>query len=137
MTKFCKTRVPETLKEKMDSLKDDADAVKAFGVEFGTQMCNDLIEIGVEVLHFYTLNLEKVTYGILSGLGYEVKGAANESDAASMVAKGSAWARVGDNVKTSEGNGVVAEISKDGTATITLEGGKSVSLPKGSYEKVF
>ena len=138
MTKFCKTRVPEALQQKMDSIKDDADAVKAFGVEFGTEMCSDLTKIGVEVLHFYTLNLEKVTYGILNGLGYEVKGAANESDAASMVAKGSAWARVGDNVKTNEGaKGVVAEMGKDGTATITLEDGKSVSLPKGSYEKVF
>jgi len=87
MTKFCKTRVPAELQAKMDSIKDDADAIKAFGVEFGIQMCKDLMEIGVDVLHFYTLNLEKVTFGILKGLGYEVKGVVDESDAQTMVAK--------------------------------------------------
>ena len=64
MTKFCKTRVPAELQSKMDSIQEDADAVKKFGVEFGIQMCQELIKIGVDVLHFYTLNLEKVVYGI-------------------------------------------------------------------------
>ena len=38
MTKFCKTRVPKPLEEKMDSMKDDPDAVKKFGVEFGAEV---------------------------------------------------------------------------------------------------
>ena len=138
MTKFCKTRVPEALQAKMDSIKDDAAAVKEFGVEYGIEMCNDLIKIGVEVLHFYTLNLEKVTYGILGGLGYEVKASADESDAASMVAKGSAWAREGDNVKTKDGaTGTVLEIFKDGSAKIDLGDQKIVTLKKEEYSKVF
>ncbi|KAL3929887.1 MAG: hypothetical protein SGBAC_012015 [Bacillariaceae sp.] len=138
MTKFCKTRVPESLQAKMDSMKDDADAVKAFGVEYGIEMCKDLTKIGVDVLHFYTLNLEKVTYGILGGLGYEVKSAAIENDAASMVAMGSAWARVGDQVKTSDGaTGTVLEIFANGSAKIALEGKDPVSLPKTQYSKVF
>ncbi len=138
MTKFCKTRVPAELKAKMDSLKDDPDGVKAFGVEFGIQMCEDLIEIGVEVLHFYTLNLEKITYGILNGLGYEVKGAADESDAKTMVAKGSAWARVGDKVKTAQGEGTVATIDNDGTATVEFEGETpTATYKKDEYTKVF
>ena len=138
MTKFCKTRVPAELKAKMDSLKDDPDGVKAFGVEFGVQMCQDLIEIGVEVLHFYTLNLEKITYGILNGLGYEVKGAADESDAKTMVAKGSAWARVGDKVKTAQGEGTVTAIDNDGTATVEFEGETATAIyKKDEYSKVF
>ena len=136
MTKFCKTRVPAELQAKMDSIKDDADAVKAFGVEFGIQMCTDLTPI-VDVLHFYTLNLEKVTFGILEGLGYEVKTAANEADAASMVAKGSAWARVGDTVKTSDGNGIVQDINKDGSAVVAIEGGATSTYKKDDYSKVF
>jgi methylenetetrahydrofolate reductase (NADPH) len=126
----------------MDAIKDDTDAVKKFGVEYGIEMCSDLIKIGVEVLHFYTLNLEKVTYGILEGLGFEVKSDADESDAASMVAKGSAWARVGDNVKTKDGAvGVVLEILKDGSAKIALSDRPlekpTVTLPKDQYSKVF
>ena len=138
MTKFCKTRVPADLKAKMDSIKDDPDAVKAFGVEFGIQMCQDLIEIGVDVLHFYTLNLEKITYGILTGLGYEVKGSVDESDAQTMIAKGSAWARVGDKVKTPQGEGTVTAIESDGSATIDFEGETpTATLKKEEYSKVF
>lgn len=138
MTKFCKTRVPTDLRAKMDSLKDDPEAVKAFGIEFGIQMCQDLIEIGVDVLHFYTLNLEKTTYGILSGLGYEVKGDANDNDAQTMVAKGSAWARVGDTVKTAHGVGIVQAIESDGSATIEFEGETpTATLKKEEYSKVF
>lgn len=136
MTKFCKTRVPTELQAKMDSLKDDADAIKAFGMEYGVQMCKDLSPL-VDVLHFYTLNLEKVTFGILEGLGYEVKTEADEADAASMVAKGSAWARVGDTVKTSDGNGVVQEILKDGSAVVAIEGGATSTYKKEDYSKVF
>jgi methylenetetrahydrofolate reductase (NADPH) len=87
MTKFCKTRVPAELQAKMDNIKDDDDAIKAFGIDYGTQMCQNLMEIGVDVLHFYTLNLEKVTFGILERLGYNVKGVADERDASTMVAK--------------------------------------------------
>lgn len=138
MTKFCKTRVPADLRAKMDSLKDDSDAVKAFGVEYGIEMCKDLMKIGVDVLHFYTLNLEKITYGILSGLGYEVKGTADESDANTQQAKGSAWARVGDRVKTTHGVGIVKVIESDGSATIEFEGDNPlVTVSKDDYSKVF
>jgi len=138
MTKFCKTRVPAELKTKMESLKDDPDGVKAFGVEFGVQMCQDLIEIGVDVLHFYTLNLEKITYGILDGLGYEVKGTVDESDAKTMIAKGSAWARVGDKVKTPQGEGTVTAIESDGTATVEFAGETATAtFKKEEYSKVF
>jgi len=138
MTKFCKTRVPAELKAKMDSLKDDPDAVKIFGVEFGVQMCNDLIDIGVDVLHFYTLNLEKITYGILSGLGYEVKGSVDESDANTQQAKGSAWARVGDKVKSVHGVGTVKTLESDGSATIEFEGDTPLTtVSKEDYSKVF
>mmetsp|Transcript_25698 Transcript_25698/g.60247 ORF Transcript_25698/g.60247 Transcript_25698/m.60247 type:complete len:404 (+) Transcript_25698:117-1328(+) len=138
MTKFCKTRVPTELRAKMDSLKDDPDKVKAFGVEFGIQMCEDLIKIGVDVLHFYTLNLEKITYGILGGLGYDVKGSVDESDAQTMIAKGSAWARVGDKVKTSQGEGTVTAIDSDGSATVEFPGeATKATFKKGEYEKVF
>merc|ERR1712176_1515597 len=138
MTKFCKTRVPTDLREKMESLKDDPDKVKAFGIEFGVKMCEDLIEIGVDVLHFYTLNLEKITYGILSGLGYEVKGTVDESDANTQQAKGSAWARVGDKVMTTRGAGIVKIVESDGSAVIEFEGDTPVvTVSKDEYSKIF
>lgn len=138
MTKFCKTRVPKDLEEKMDSMKDDPHAVKKFGVEFGAEMCRSLLDFGVEILHFYTLNLEKVVYGITDELGITsgLIEQSNEKDAKDMVAVGSAWARVGDTVKASAGQGVVKEIKADGSAVVDIDG-KAVELAKGLYQKVF
>jgi len=141
MTKFCKTRVPKWLHDKMESIKDDPAAVKSFGVEFGEQLCKDLIESGlVEVLHFYTLNLEKVVYGITDKLGFSDNALAlvDEKDAASMAAVGSAWARVGDEVTCEQGNGTVEEIKKDGSAVILIKTTNTkVEVAKGAYKKVF
>ncbi len=43
------------------------------GVEFGTQLCRDLIAVNAVGLHIYTLNLEIVTNGILKELGLFVE----------------------------------------------------------------
>jgi methylenetetrahydrofolate reductase (NADPH) len=139
MTKFCKTRVPKTLEDRMDSMKDDPEAVKKFGVEYGAEVCRSLLDFGVQILHFYTLNLEKVVYGITDELGITsgLIEKSEESDAKDMVAVGSAWARAGDTVKSSSGQqGVVKEIKVDGTAIVDIDG-NNVELAKGSYEKVF
>lgn len=144
MSKFCKSRVPKDLQAKMDSIKDDAAAVKEFGIEYGTNVCKDLMDSGlIEVLHFYTLNLEKVVYGVTDNLGFSEGALAmvNEKDAASMVAKGSAWARVGDEVTCAQGKGIVEELKSDGAAIIVIkEEGKDdvkVTVAKGDYKKVF
>mmetsp|Transcript_3598 Transcript_3598/g.7452 ORF Transcript_3598/g.7452 Transcript_3598/m.7452 type:complete len:427 (-) Transcript_3598:104-1384(-) len=146
MTKFCKTRVPESLFAKLEEIKDDDATVKAFGVTFGAQMCKDIIAYNdTPGLHFYTLNLEKVVYGILDAIGVTKSASVktDESDAKSMVAVGSAWARVGDIVSTSDGEGTVTEMQPDGTATIVLNnldsaGEKKPSLKLGvtEYSKV-
>ena len=52
MTKFCKSRVPKDLEEKMDSMKDDVDAVKKFGVEYGAEVCRSLLDSGVKILQY-------------------------------------------------------------------------------------
>lgn len=50
--------------------------MRAAGVRIGATMCRALLAAGHKGLHFYTLNLEKVTYGILRELGLykEVEG---------------------------------------------------------------
>lgn len=70
MIKFCKTRVPDSLMAKMEELKDDADAIKKFGIEFGIDMCKRMQEMGAPGFHFYTLNTSPVTVAIIEGLGY-------------------------------------------------------------------
>ena len=151
MTKFCKSRVPPALEAGMSQAAAETTneaAVKQFGIEFGAQMCRDLMAFGVPALHFYTLNLEKVVYGVLDAIGFSDQASlqANEADANSMKAVGSAWARVGDSVTSIFGQGVVTEMRQDngGAAVIRIEswelaGGQNPTayLQHGQFEKIF
>ena len=47
MTGMCKSRVPSNVWESLDAIKDDATAVKNFGIEFGTKLCRDLLATGL------------------------------------------------------------------------------------------
>eukprot|EP00903_Cladosiphon_okamuranus_P011186 g10555.t1 len=87
MTGFCFTRVPPALMAKLEEIQGDEKAVKAFGVEHGAEMCKALLAAGAPGLHFYTLNLEKVTVGILDRLDLlgDYKMAEREEDTAQMI----------------------------------------------------
>lgn len=69
MTAFCKTRVPQWVNDMVEAVKDDDVKVKEAGVSIGVRMCRQIIDAGFNGLHLYTLNLEKVLYGILRELG--------------------------------------------------------------------
>jgi len=69
MTDFCKTKIPQAIQNRIDSIKHDEKAVQQYGVELGIEMCKKIILSGVSPgLHFYTLNKEKITRAILEGL---------------------------------------------------------------------
>jgi methylenetetrahydrofolate reductase (NADPH) len=70
MAKFCKTRVPAEMKAELAPIKDDEEAVKAFGLAFGVRMCKQLLAAGAVGLHFYTLNSSVLTGKICDQLGY-------------------------------------------------------------------
>lgn len=74
MTGFCKTRVPQDLADKIESLKDNEEALKAFGIEHGADMCKKLLAAGTPGLHLYSLNLEPTVLGILERVGFVSSG---------------------------------------------------------------
>jgi methylenetetrahydrofolate reductase (NADPH) len=83
MTSFCKTYVPPAVAAAVEAVKDDDDAVKAYGIELGTSMCKELLAGGVPGIHLYTLNLERSAVAILENLGLvEAQQAANGEAAA-------------------------------------------------------
>ena len=73
MTAFCKTRVPAEVVAGLEAVKEDEAAVKQFGIDLGAKMCEELEAMGTPGLHFYTLNLEKVTFGVMKKLGLYVE----------------------------------------------------------------
>ena len=68
MTTLCKTHVPQKIKDALEPIKNDDEAVKNYGIQLCTEMCKTLLDAGVPSLHFYTLNLEKSVIQILSSL---------------------------------------------------------------------
>ncbi|XP_062212821.1 methylenetetrahydrofolate reductase (NADH) 1 [Phragmites australis] len=69
MTGFCKTKIPAEITAALDPIKDNEEAVKAYGVHLGTEMCKKILASGIKTLHLYTLNMEKSALAILMNLG--------------------------------------------------------------------
>lgn len=65
MTGFCKTKVPPGILTALEPIKDNDEAVKAYGIHLATEMCKQILAAGIMTLHLYTLNLEKSAIGIL------------------------------------------------------------------------
>lgn len=76
MTQFCRTIVPPHVWERLSPIRDDDEAVKAYGVKLCINMCKTLSEAGIPGFHFYTLNLEKSVLAVLKGLDIEESTAA-------------------------------------------------------------
>merc|ERR1719333_360350 len=69
MTSLCKTKLPPTLMDALEPIKDDDQKVKDFGVQLAVRSCQELVARGTPGLHFYTLNLETSVMRIIKGLG--------------------------------------------------------------------
>ncbi|MDB6076406.1 MAG: metF [Akkermansiaceae bacterium] len=62
-------RYPAKLIRALDRAKGDPDAVERIGIHYAAQQCAELLDNGVDGIHFYTLNKSKATREIYSTLG--------------------------------------------------------------------
>lgn len=70
MTGFCKTYVPPDISALLDSIQDNEEAVRAYGVKLGVDMCRRMLSEQVTPgVHLYSLNSDKAVISILQGLG--------------------------------------------------------------------
>ncbi|KAF3975832.1 hypothetical protein ACB098_04G000600 [Castanea mollissima] len=69
MTGFCKTKIPAEIMAALEPIKDNEEAVKAYGIHLGTEMCKKILAHGIKTVHLYTLNMEKSALAILMNLG--------------------------------------------------------------------
>ena len=67
-TQMCGASIPEELVERLEAIKEDADAVRQCGVEHAAQQCRELLEGGAPGIHFYTLNRSTSTRDIFENL---------------------------------------------------------------------
>ena len=67
-TAMCGARIPAALGSKLDAIGDDEAAATAFGIEYATKQCEDLLRNGAPGVHFYTLNKAHSTVAVLKNL---------------------------------------------------------------------
>lgn len=59
---------PPALAARFASVEDDADSVRALGVEVATELASELLEMGAPGIHFYTLNRSTSTREVYENL---------------------------------------------------------------------
>jgi len=65
----CGAEIPRWLAKKLEAYHDDTDAIRAFGLDVVTGLCERLLSGGAPGLHFYTLNQAGLTATLWQRLG--------------------------------------------------------------------
>ena len=65
---MCGAEIPRWVRLKLASFGDDAESIRAFGLDVVTQLCEQLFKGGAPGLHFYTLNQAAPTMAICQRL---------------------------------------------------------------------
>jgi len=65
----CGAEIPRWLRIRLESFRDDTAAIRAFGLDVVTRLCEELLAAGAPGLHFYTLNQSALTAAIWRRLG--------------------------------------------------------------------
>ncbi len=65
---LCGAELPQPLLAELEKRGDDDEAVTAFGIEYATKQCEELLHQGAPGLHFYTLNKARSTTEVVKNL---------------------------------------------------------------------
>ncbi len=65
----CGAEIPQWMRRRFEGLGDDAEAIRALGLDIVTRLCEQLIAGGAPSLHFYTLNQAGMTRELVRRLG--------------------------------------------------------------------
>jgi methylenetetrahydrofolate reductase (NADPH) len=68
-TTLCGAKIPAPMMSRLEELGENDAAVTAYGIDYATQQCGELLREGVEGLHFYTLNKPHSTTAVVANLG--------------------------------------------------------------------
>ena len=65
---MCGASIPKEMSDAIQKYGDDQVSIEAYGIEYATRQCKELIRAGIAGLHFYTLNKSKSTRQIYQNL---------------------------------------------------------------------
>ena len=68
-TDVCGAELPRWMRRKFEGLGDDTDAIRNFGLDVVTSLCERLLAGGAPGLHFYSMNQSALTLEICKRLG--------------------------------------------------------------------
>jgi methylenetetrahydrofolate reductase (NADPH) len=68
-TTICGARIPQPMMLKLEEFGENDEATVAYGIEYATRQCEELLREGVPGIHFYTLNKAHSTTQIVKNLG--------------------------------------------------------------------
>ncbi|MBI1423522.1 MAG: methylenetetrahydrofolate reductase [NAD(P)H] [Gammaproteobacteria bacterium] len=66
---MCGAEIPRWIRKRLEAFGDDKEAIRQFGEEVVTGLCEQLLAAGAPGLHFYTLNQSAATMAIWHNLG--------------------------------------------------------------------
>ena len=70
----CGAEIPRWIRARLQQYQDDEASLRAFGLDVVTHICLDLLENGVEGLHFYTLNNLQPVQELVERVGFTQAG---------------------------------------------------------------
>jgi methylenetetrahydrofolate reductase (NADPH) len=66
---MCGAEIPRWIRKHLEAFADDKEAIRQFGEEVVTNLCEQLLAAGAPGLHFYTLNQSAATLALWRNLG--------------------------------------------------------------------
>lgn len=66
---MCGAEIPRWIRKRLEAFGDDKEAIRQFGEEVVTALCEQLLQAGAPGLHFYTLNQSAATLALWHNLG--------------------------------------------------------------------
>lgn len=69
--KMCGAKIPPTMRQDLLKIKEDAEKVKEYGIQYAVKQCQDLIQRGAPGLHFYILNQAGPIQKIYQSLSFQ------------------------------------------------------------------
>lgn len=63
------TEIPTSIRKRFEEVATDSEAVSKLGIDVSTSLCQELLDIGADALHFFTLNSSPATKQICANLG--------------------------------------------------------------------